>query len=388
MYVHAVSLLSQTPTGYEPPTGKGRPKYEQLRAKLGGQLTAGQLEPGDMLPPEPVMAEQMSVARSTVRQALAQMERSGLIRRIRGKGTFIHEDAHNRLRTRFDAFALIVPDTQRGYYPSLLAGFEQAAAAVHNQMIVVSTRNDVHRQADGILQLIDKQVAGVAIVPATSPPTPGYQIRQLQKQQIPVVLCHRGVDGVRAPVLAFNGREVGRLAGEAMTRLGHRRVAFISTVRSPLAEAYEAGLRAAVEAAGGSLTDHRLVYVGDDVYGVADYEQRMDAAIGGLMGLDDRPTALFATFDDVAELIFLQLMRRGVSVPRDVSLVSFGGASRLGAMQQRLTAVTVDEAELGRLAVDVLCQMCQGRKPIESDDRIEIPLDVSEGQSLGVAPGN
>src|SRR5882724_7792115 len=178
------------------------PKYEQLRARLIGEVAAGRLRPGDILPPEPVIAERMNVARSTVRQALAQLEQNGLVRRVRGKGTFIHEDAHMRLRSGLDAFALVLPDTQKGYYPSLLSGFEAAAGALRSQVLVVSTSNDACKQADGILQLIDKKVAGAAIVPAMSPPTPAYQIRQLQQHQIPVVLCHRSVEGVRAPVLA------------------------------------------------------------------------------------------------------------------------------------------------------------------------------------------
>ena len=35
---------------------------------------------------------------------------------------------------------------------------------MRNQVIVVSTKNEAYRQGDAILQLIDKQVAGVAIV--------------------------------------------------------------------------------------------------------------------------------------------------------------------------------------------------------------------------------
>lgn len=380
MYVHIMSLLE--PIASRLDRSSAGPKYERLRTQLINQVVSGELRPGDALPSELEMAGQLTLARSTVRQALAELERSGLIRRVRGKGTFIHEDARSRLTSKFEAFALVVPDTQRGYYPSLLAGFERAAAEVHNQVIVVSTHNDVHRQADGIMQLVDKQVSGVALVPATVPTTPAYQIRQMQRQQIPVVLCHRGVDGVRAPLLTFNGFEVGRLAGEAMARAGHRQVAFVSTVRTPLAEAYETGFRIAIEAAGGSLAARRVIYVGDDVYGAADYERRMNEAITKLMDEGTRPSAIFATFDDVAELIFLQLMRHGISVPRDVSLLSFGGASRLGAMQQRLTAVTVDEAEVGRLAVDLLWQMRQGRKPVESDDRIEVSLGMSDGQTL------
>ena len=353
-----------------------------------GELSNGRLKPGDALPPEPVLAEQLNLARSTVRQALAQMERNGLVRRIRGKGTYIHEDAHRRLRAGLDAFALVVPDAQSGYYPSLVAGFEESAGVARNQVILVSTRNDVHRQGDGILQLIDKQVAGVAIVPVMSTPTPAYQVRQLQRNNIAVVLCHRGVEGVRAPVLAFSGREIGRLAGEAVVRRGHHRAAFISALRTGLAEAYEAGFRAALEAAGASLPADRVVYVGDDGYeDVERYERLVDQAIGGLIDrpADRRPTAIFTGFDATAELIFLHLMRRGVSVPGDVSLISFGGATRLGPMQHRLTAVTVDEAMIGRLAAQLLDEMRSGRRPIDADEQIGIDLGFHEGQTLGVA---
>src|SRR5688500_7168510 len=363
----------------------GKTKYEQLCARLVGDVANGRLKPGDVLPPEPVMADQMNLARSTVRQALAQMERNGLVRRVRGKGTYIHEDAHRRLRSGLDAFALIVPDAQSGYYPSLMAGFEEAASVIRNQVIVISTRNDAHRQGDGILQLIDKQVAGVAIVPVTTPATPAYQIRQLQKNHIPVVLCHRGVDGIQAPLLAFSGHDIGRLAGEAMAKRGHRRVAFVSALRSPLASAYEEGVRSAMKAAGGVLDDECVVYVDNDGYAnQEEYERLMDDAVGKLIALptDKRPTAIFTGFDATAELIFLQLMRHGLTVPDDISLVSFGGATRLGPMQHRLTAVTVDEAMFGRLAAKLLDEMRSGKRAIDSSERIEISLGFSEGRTL------
>jgi DNA-binding LacI/PurR family transcriptional regulator len=369
----------------ESEAGRATPKYEQVRARLMNEIAAGRLRPGDMLPPEPVMAEQMKVARSTVRQALAQLEHIGIVRRVRGKGTFIHQDAHLRTRSGLDAFALILPNPQRGYYPSLLAGFEAAAAAVRSQVIVINTHNNSHRQADGILQLIDKKVAGAAIVPAMSPPTPAYQIRQLQQHQIPVVLCHRGIDGVRAPLLAFNGDDVGRLAAEAMLKAGHRHAALISTWRTELAQRFEAGLRNTLHAAGASLDPDSVVYVeADGDTNPADYESRMEKAIDDLVSRKRPPTAIFVTFDDVAELIYLHLIRRSIRVPDDVSLISFGGITRLGAMQQMMTAVTVDEMQLGKYAAELLEEMRRGKRPIEADDRREIPLAISKGQTLKV----
>src|SRR5688572_21470637 len=92
------------------PQGLPQLKYEQLCSRLVDELQQGKLRPGDLLPSEPDFAEQYNLARGTVRQAMAQMERNGLVRRIRGKGTFVHEDAANRLRRGLDAFALILPD--------------------------------------------------------------------------------------------------------------------------------------------------------------------------------------------------------------------------------------------------------------------------------------
>jgi DNA-binding LacI/PurR family transcriptional regulator len=173
-----------------------------------------------------------------------------------------------------------------------------------------------------------------------------------------------------------------------MIRRGHRRIAFVSALRATMAESYEAGLRSALQAVGGSLPSSNAVYIGCDVYADhAEYERLMDAALGELTArpAEQRPTAIFTGFDGVAELIYLQLMRRGLSVPDDISLVSFGGATRLGPMQHRLAAVTVDEAMVGRMAADLLSQMRSGKRLIESDERIEIELGFHPGQTLGEA---
>ncbi len=65
-----------------------------------------------------------------------------------------------------------------------------------------------------------------------------------------------------------------------------------------------------------------------------------------------------------------------------MSLVSFGGATRIGPMQQQLTAVTVDETKLGQHAATLLNDMRSGKRQIESEERIEIPLGISDGVSL------
>ena len=64
---------------------------EDAKRRLLEQIRSGALEPGAKLGGERDLARALGVSRSTVRQALASMEREGAVRRIpgRGGGTFV-----------------------------------------------------------------------------------------------------------------------------------------------------------------------------------------------------------------------------------------------------------------------------------------------------------
>ncbi|MBX9992163.1 GntR family transcriptional regulator [Phreatobacter oligotrophus] len=66
-------------------TSKTRRVYLTLRDRI----SSGELTPGTRLPSEPDLAELHDVSRVTIRRALAELEREGLISRRPGAGTFI-----------------------------------------------------------------------------------------------------------------------------------------------------------------------------------------------------------------------------------------------------------------------------------------------------------
>jgi GntR family transcriptional regulator len=65
------------------------PYYYQLRQLLERAVTSGELPVGDQIPTEAALCERYDVSRTVVRQALSDLERQGLLTRIKGKGTFV-----------------------------------------------------------------------------------------------------------------------------------------------------------------------------------------------------------------------------------------------------------------------------------------------------------
>ncbi|MCK5645515.1 MAG: GntR family transcriptional regulator [Anaerolineales bacterium] len=67
------------------------PYYVQLRDALEEHIRSGNWKSGDRLPGEIELCELFDVSRTVVRQALKDMTYAGLIRREKGRGTFVSE---------------------------------------------------------------------------------------------------------------------------------------------------------------------------------------------------------------------------------------------------------------------------------------------------------
>jgi len=83
----------------------GRPIYVRLLEQLRGAIDSGVYRPGDLIPPELEIARQNGISRHTVREAVVQLAREGLLRRERGRGTFVVGRPHVQSLGSFYSFA-------------------------------------------------------------------------------------------------------------------------------------------------------------------------------------------------------------------------------------------------------------------------------------------
>ena len=69
--------------------GSELPIYRQLMRQITDAIAGGRLRPGDKLTSQRELAEQLVIAPLTVKKAYDELEREGLIRTERGRGTFV-----------------------------------------------------------------------------------------------------------------------------------------------------------------------------------------------------------------------------------------------------------------------------------------------------------
>ena len=373
----------------DPQVRRGHSKHERLRSHLLGEIARGVLSPGDVLVPERQLAELMQISRSTVRQTLDDLESEGLVRRVQGKGTFVAERPTSDPVSRASAaMAIVVLDVASGYYTSLLSGFEDACTRAGQPAVVCNSGNSVDRQANHLMRLLAHRVSGVVLNASSESTTPPYQVEVLQDAGIPVVLLHRAIPEVSAPLLEMPAEEIGYKAARLLVDAGHRHVVLLDSYRDDLSARTEASFRDTLVEAGLQLPNDRVIYGKSSEWcgkipNFDEYDRQLEKLLPELLSQPNRPTAIFAGVDTIAEHIYLAAQRLGLRVPDDLSIVCFGGAHREGAILNRLTAITIDEILAGRKAVELLQEMRTGTRQIKDSEAFRLPLALSAGETIG-----
>jgi DNA-binding LacI/PurR family transcriptional regulator len=146
-------------------------------------------------------------------------------------------------------------------------------------------------------------------------------LARFRRSRIPFVVFGDRVEG--SACVSVDEQRAGRLAVETLTRSGHRSIGFVAG-RKLAAFVHDAtvgrhlGYAAAVNA-------HRSIVRRSHVVRTIEGPEGADNALRRLLAKDDPPTAIVAATDETATAVMAAQLRRGLSVPRDMSLLGIGG---------------------------------------------------------------
>jgi DNA-binding LacI/PurR family transcriptional regulator len=331
------------------PALKAEPKYLKLAQHLRQRMTAGELQPGDRLPPYAELKE-YGFGQNIVERAFAVLEQDNLIERRNGIGVFV-ADPQERRQTGVIAVANGFPH-QHPYYVQLLQGV-QAEAHRHQMEVLLS-----HAES----RISWEKVDGVLICN----PYSADAAHRLPPGMPRLALLHSRDNVSRVRADDYQGMSE---AVEHLLQLGHRRIAFLGTGPNPNpmendvpSQQRLAAYRTVLAAAGVKVSPDWMRAIHEPSDPAAEFVSLGREKMRRWLDEDWSTlgcTALLAQNDDTAIGAIEVLQDAGYKVPGDISVVGFDGSRLAEHFRPRLTTVEVPLYEIGVAGVKQLLEQIE-----------------------------
>jgi len=317
------------------------------------------------------IARAAGVSHSTVSRALAG---SSLVapetkRRIqhiaREMGYTPSAIARGLVTKRTDTIGLVVTTITDPFIAQVVRGVEETALDNGYSVILCDCNAEPERELAGVRILREKRVD--AIIVASSRVGSLY-VPLLEELGIPVVLINNQQEGRYVHSVRTDDLAGGRLVGEYLVSLGHRRIAYIggpSDAHASL-ERLE-GCRAALREHGLDIATDRIL-PGDGRTGGG------QAGVNLLLQRSPHPTAIFC-YNDVTAIGALRAIKSaGLRVPDDLSIVGYDDIAFAAFVDPPLTTVAQAKHTLGQRAMRLALNLLDEQE--ETGDVVLTPLLV------------
>ncbi|MFH0940456.1 MAG: LacI family DNA-binding transcriptional regulator [Candidatus Omnitrophota bacterium] len=166
---------------------------------------------------------------------------------------------------------------------------------------------------------------------------------------MPVVLMnYMATDMEEASSVSVDNLKGAKTATEYLINLGHEKIAFISgDLITQAAQERLSGYTSSLEKSG--------IPVKDDYILKGDYSRKSArVAAERILELDQKPTAIFVSSDDMASEVVTVLMENGLKVPDDISVIGFDDDPVCLYGQVSLTTIRQPLKEMAQTAVKEL----------------------------------
>lgn len=343
--------------------------FQRILTDLEGRIERADLCPGDLLPTRAELAERYDVARATVDKALAELSRRGLIDSGSGRRTLVLGKAEKETEVTTIGVLWNWPDDQQrqggDYLDLLFRGIREACAEymleVHFRAAPLHTWPELvnGKGAQGLI-VVRPDYADATVIEA------------IHAANVPVVLVPGVLDESPVPSISSDNAAGAEAAVEHLCDLGHQDVGFVG-LTATVPDHFER-LKAFLEATG-----RRGMAVRPEWICLAHERNpsRFRERLVDWLDKDHYPTGVVSCDFMMTLAVLGRLRDLGLSVPGDVSVVTFDDPAAAAQMHPSLTAVAQPIPRLGYRAIQRLRELVSGGE-VPHVDRLATELVVRE----------
>jgi LacI family transcriptional regulator len=262
--------------------------------------------------------------------------------------------AANLKSGKSNTIALLIPSLSNPFFADIAS---EINAEVRNRgYITIIGDSDENKEIENeeLLQMQSRNIEGLVIAPCDQN---WKGIKKLHDQGLPVVCIDRYFENLDIPYVSTDNYEGAIMGTKHLLENGHQRIACIQGVPDSVPNKLRIkGYKDAMIGAG--INDYQII--GNEFSVQNGYKETKL-----LLQQRERPTAIFALSNTIAIGCIKALREENLSIPEDVSLITFDDHPFLDYLATPLTCITQPTREICRIAIKYLFFML-GSKDIKN----------------------
>jgi len=334
--------------------------YEKLRK----EVSQGIWLPGQKLPSVRVLAQKYQLSVGSVSRVLSLLDEEGLVNLRHGQGAFVREE---RERNNSSLNIVLLYFTERGetlnfqsspFGWSVFEGCRQYGALEGYKISLCPIFPNANQIRNVLKRLSDVGVDGVLVMYAGEDRYRKY-LRYLDDSPFPIVFIDNpDRNNHKLSYIAGDNLQIGIKAANYLVSKGHREILYLMSSDAQCYRDQLSGFEASLNRYGLSLAkENIIVYRSEsEKYSIIN---RIYDKLCRCKNNDSESsciTAIYCNSDIFALSLIANLQNRGISIPRDVSIMG-GTGSDIGAHHHpSLTTVSCGLKRMGVRACEILCQ--------------------------------
>ena len=336
------------------------PKYQMVADTLRTDILEGVYQKRMLLPTEQLLCQQFQVSRQTVRQALSLLAAEGLIERRQGSGSHIRDRSKPAPVPR-RSIAVITTYISDYIFPSILREVENVLSDHNSAPLLFATQNQVSNERKVLNTLLDLSPLDGILVEGTKTglPNPNLDLyRRLIDRGIPLVFMNGNYPELTDSLSVLDDNYGGgQMLVHYLNQRGHQRIAGIFKNDDLQGHQRYAGYADALRTLDLPFEDRQVLWYSTEAkeslftYGTG--IQYLEQTLAGY-------TAVVCYNDEIASRLVAQLVKRGISIPEDMAVVSFDNSQYSEMASPRITSLSHGSHNVGRLAAELLMRLFEG----------------------------
>lgn len=328
-------------------------KYVAVKKFLKDQILQYEIKPGQKIPSENELAQQLNVSRHTIRRAISELVAEGYLITEHGKGTFCRINQSKRSSSKI--IGVITTYISEYIFPKVIEGIEKVLSEKGYGIILKNTLNDPEKEAQYLQEMLDKNVEGLIIEPTKSSIVSKNlaYFKAFENKRVPYVFIHGWYANMEEKPMVIVDDEQGMFeAVNYLVSKGKTKIAGIFKADDIQGINRHKGYVKALMSNGITYDPNLIIwFYSEDKYLKSSY------GVQKLFSMFQKPDSIACYNDEIAVWVIKELNNMGLSVPQDVSVIGFDDSFLASPAVANLTTIRHPKDMLGEHAAKMVLNL-------------------------------